>query len=42
VVLPEEKAEARLCKKQREARDKGRVLSEEALFLAGFHLLVTT
>jgi hypothetical protein len=42
VVLPHEKAEPLRRKKQREARDKGRPLSEEALFLAGFHLLVTT
>ncbi len=42
VVLPEEQAEALRRKKQREARDKGRSLSPEALFLAGFHLLVTT
>lgn len=42
VVLSEEQAEALRRKKQRAARDKGRTISEEALFLAGFHLLVTT
>lgn len=42
VVLPQEQADALRRKKQREARDKGRTLSAEALFLAGFHLLVTT
>jgi IS4 transposase len=42
VVLPEDQADALRRKKQREARDKGRTLSEDALFLAGFHLLVTT
>lgn len=42
VVLPDEQAEALRRQKQRQARDKGRTLSEQALFLAGFHLLVTT
>lgn len=42
VVLPEEQAEALRQKKQKQARDKGNKLSEQALFLAGFHLLVTT
>jgi hypothetical protein len=42
VVLPDEQAEALRRQKQRQARDKGRSLSEQALFLAGFHLLVTT
>lgn len=42
VVLPDEQAEALRRQKQRQARDKGRKLSEQALFLAGFHLLVTT
>ncbi len=42
LVLPEEQAEALRRQKQRQARDKGRKLSEEALFLAGFVLLVTT
>jgi hypothetical protein len=41
LVLPQEQAEARLWQKQRQARDKGRTLSQEALFLAGFVLLVT-
>jgi hypothetical protein len=42
LVLPEEQAEALRRQKQRQARDKGRTLSSEALFLAGFVLLVTT
>src|SRR5713101_4049878 len=42
LVLPQEQAEALRRQKQRQARDKGRKLSEEALFLAGFVLLVTT
>ena len=42
LVLPEEEAEAFRRQKQRQARDKGRTLSSEALFLAGFVLLVTT
>jgi hypothetical protein len=42
LVLPEEQAEALRRQKQRQARDKGRTLSAEALFLAGFVLLVTT
>jgi hypothetical protein len=42
VVLPDEQAEALRRQKQQQARDKGRKLSEQALFLAGFHLLVTT
>jgi len=42
LVLPEEQAEALRRQKQRQARDKGRKLSEEALFLAGFVLLVST
>jgi hypothetical protein len=42
LVLPEEQAEAFRRQKQRQARDKGRTLSPEALFLAGFVLLVTT
>jgi Transposase DDE domain len=42
LVLPEEQAEALRRQKQRQARDKGRTLSPEALFLAGFVLLVTT
>jgi Transposase DDE domain len=42
VVLPEEKAEALRQLKVRQARDKGRTLSEQTVFLAGFHLLVTT
>jgi len=42
VVLPDAQAEALRRQKQRQARDKGRKLSAQALFLAGFHLLVTT
>jgi Transposase DDE domain len=42
LVLPEEQAEALRRQKQRQARDKGRPLSPQALFLAGFVLLVTT
>jgi DDE family transposase len=42
LVLPQEQAEALRRQKQRQARDKGRKLSPEALFLAGFVLLVTT
>jgi hypothetical protein len=42
VVLPEAQAEALRQKKLRQARDKGNKLSEQAIFLAGFHLLVTT
>lgn len=42
LVLPTEQAEALRRQKQRQARDKGRKLSEQALFLAGFVLLVTT
>lgn len=42
LVLPTEQAEALRRQKQRQARDKGRTLSPEALFLAGFVLLVTT
>lgn len=42
MVLPEEQAAALRQKKQKQARDKGNKLSEQALFLAGFHLLVTT
>jgi hypothetical protein len=41
LVLPEEQAEALRRQKQRQARDKGRTLSPEALLLAGFVLLVT-
>jgi hypothetical protein len=42
LVLPEDQAEALRQQKQRQARDKGRTLSPQALFLAGFVLLVTT
>lgn len=42
LVLPHEQAEALRRQKQRQARDKGRSLSPDALFLAGFVLLVTT
>lgn len=41
VVLAEAQAEALHERKRRQARDKGRKLSEQAVFLAGFHLLVT-
>jgi len=42
LVLPEKQTEALRRQKQRQARDKGRTLSPEALFLAGFVLLLTT
>lgn len=42
LVLPEEQAEALRRQKQRQARHQGRPLSQQALFLAGFVLLVTT
>jgi hypothetical protein len=42
IVHPAEKAEALRRKKECEARAKGRKLSEQARFLAGFTLLVTT
>lgn len=42
LVLPEEQAEALRRQKQRQARAKGRTLSAEALFLAGFVLLLST
>lgn len=42
LVLPEDQAEALRRQKQRQARDKGRTLSPDALFLAGFVLLLTT
>jgi len=42
LVLPQDQAESLRRQKQRQARDKGRTLSPEALFLAGFVLLVTT
>lgn len=42
LVLPAEQAEALRRQKQREARHKGRTLSPQALFLAGYVLLVTT
>jgi hypothetical protein len=42
VVLPEEQAQALRRHKQRQARDKGRPLSQKARFLSGFVLLVTT
>jgi len=41
-VLPEEQAEDLRRQKQRQARDKGRELSAEALFFAGFLMLLTT
>lgn len=42
LVLPEEPAEALRRQKQRQAGDKGRTLSPDALFVAGFVLLLTT
>ncbi len=42
VVLPDEQAQALRQQKQKQAREKGNKLSEQSLFLAGFHLLVTT
>lgn len=42
VVFPDEQAQALREQAQRQAREKGRQLSEYSLFLAGFHLLVTT
>jgi hypothetical protein len=42
LVPPEEQAEALRRHKEKQARDKGRHLSEEAIFVAGFHLLVST
>jgi hypothetical protein len=42
LVVPDEQAEALRRQKQRQARDKGRTLSPEAHFLAGFVLLLTT
>lgn len=42
LVLPQEQAEALRREKQRQARAKGRTLSADALFLAGFVLLLTT
>ena len=40
VVFPDEQAQA--LRQQKQAREKGHKLSEQSLFLAGFHLLVTT
>jgi len=42
LVLPEEQAEALRRQKQRQAGDKGRTRSPDALFVAGFVLLLTT
>ncbi len=42
VVFPDEQAEALRQQRQKQAREKGHTLSEHSLFLAGFHLLVTT
>jgi len=42
VVLPDEQAEALRQQAQRQAREKGHQLSEQSLFFAGFHLVVTT
>ena len=42
VVLQDEQAEALRQQAQRQAREKGHKLSEQSLFFAGFHLLVTT
>ncbi len=42
VVFPDQRAEALRQQAQRQAREKGHKLSEQSLFFAGFHLLVTT
>jgi Transposase DDE domain len=42
VVFPDEHAAALREQAQRQAREKGHKLSEHSLFLAGFHLVVTT
>lgn len=42
VVFPDEQAEALRQQRLKQAREKGSKLSEQSLFLAGFHLLVTT
>jgi Transposase DDE domain len=42
VVFPDEQAEALRQQRQKQAREKGSKLSEQSLFFAGFHLLVTT
>jgi transposase len=42
VVLPQEQAQALRRQKLRQARHKGRPLSDKALFLCGFVLLLTT
>jgi len=42
VVFPDEQTAALRELRQKQAREKGSKLSEQSLFLAGFHLLVTT
>src|SRR6185437_12790369 len=42
VVFPDEQAQALRQQRQKHAREKGTKLSEQSLFFAGFHLLVTT
>jgi Transposase DDE domain len=42
VVLPDEQAEALRERARLKAREKGSKLSEQSLFYAGFHLVVTT
>jgi hypothetical protein len=42
VVLPDQQAEALRQQALRQAREKGHKLSEQSLFFAGFHLVVTT
>jgi hypothetical protein len=42
VVFPDEQTEALRQKALRQAREKGRKLSEQSLFFAGFYLLLTT
>lgn len=42
VVFPDQQAEALRQQALRQAREKGYKLSEQSLFYAGFHLLVTT
>ena len=42
VVFPDDQTEALRQQAQRQAREKGHKLSEQSLFFAGFHLVVTT
>lgn len=42
VVFPDEQTEALRHHRQKQAREKGSKLSEQSLFFAGFHLLLTT